>query len=1278
MTLKRGLNLPSRRQLQAIGKTAWRLGLAALLAVVLWALAWMTLGRAAIPEPVGQPSARAAVPSATVWADFAPTGWITQRPFWVQVRVSDSRGLNPATAAYRTSTNGSISWSLWGTSNLAVTVESSTTVRLRVEGLTLPDSANQNYIQFRIEASDASALVSEAYLLTVDATPPGSPFGLQSSPSGWTNLNSFQETWLNPADTSGIVGAYYRLNREPTSPTDGTYVASPDHISGLAVPAEGAHTLFLWLVDAAGNVDHRTRNVHLSAFRYDATPPTVNVALAGPLGSNGWYTGTVNAAFTPSDGLSGVQAWGWELDGSQRGNTSPLVISGDLVHTLVVTATDVAGNSAVPQTIAVPLDATSPTLSYAVDGQRATSGWYIAPLTVTFSLADTLSGPDRVLWRLNDQSWTAGSQAVVATDGNHTLKAYGLDRAGNRSATVNLALPVDQTPPTTDASVTPSAAPSGYYLQPVTVQLTPRDLTSGVGTTWLRVNRGAWLARTRTTLSQDGRYQVEYYSVDVAGNREITRTLVLTLDVTPPPSPIAPTVDPDGWSANNSFSLRWRNPSDFSGIAGAYVHLGPNAPQPGDGVWYPLADPSAPFGEIFGLAAPREGEWPVWLWLADGAGHRSTPQRVGSLRYDATAPQVTLQLLGPRGNGDWFVGPITATVRITDSGSGPHFLRYRLNGSPWQQRNDLSVSLRVGTAGKHVLEYYGEDWAGSIGGPFMHTLRLDATPPEPPLAVAVEPSGWSNRETFTVTWRNPLDTSGVTTAYFSLHPPQHNRDGQAAPAGLLRHTLTAPTEGVHDLYVWLEDAAGNVDRSRAVVLREAVRYDATPPVTSVRFSTQPTAAGWFQGSVGVTFVASDNLSGVASTVWQLDDRPPSTDSWVLVEGDGTHTLTVYSVDRAGNVEEVQQHLVRIDSQPPTAYLASLPTYSSDVVLSLQWSGRDAEPVGRATQGYTPGSAGVVAYNVQVRRGSSSVWEPWLNETTRTDAPFTAERGKRFAFRVQAIDAAGNVSSWSPSYDGSQSVFVDPVENGRFSTLNFSNWQTTPDLGMSIVLDEALYPGQATPVGRLGWQGWEACSDPGDLPTPQCRDTWSGIAQTVQVPPLAELPNPQLRVWYRIRSYDVITTSLPSLIRLCDPSASFLWVDTFDVTVQPEAGGSAQVLLREGNRIRPDFSVPNPAIPLRDLGWRQAVFDMRPFAGQRVRLSFSNHNRLDGRFNTWTDIYGVRLSGPPRATFLPLVVAAETSRPADPPVCYPQGPPGGMLQTPLPAAAAPIASEEAVR
>lgn len=1270
---------------------ALRLGVPIVLTVLLLGLVWTVTGSA---DNIGSRDDRrphSASALATAWSNFYPDGWSNRLPLSSGITASDTRGLNPSTAAYRLSTDGGLSWTLWGTSNLSTIVEDTTTVRIAVDNLSFADSATLNRIQFRIETVDGEPSVSDSYTIAVDTMAPGSPYGLQSYPDTWTNVNAFDERWTNPIDLSGIAGVYYRLDREPVGPTDGTFVATGNVLTDLQVPYEGKHTIYLWLVDGAGNVDHRTRNIDPDAFRYDATAPTVDVAPNGTQGNNGWYISPVTVNFTPQDALSGIDAWGWVLDGARTGNATTLVINDDLVHSLVVTATDVAGNSMQPTTRVIPLDATPPLLGYSVVSRMTPSaaGWYTAPLTITFSLTDAVSGPDRISWRLDNGSPSTDTRVVIAEDGEHTVQAFGLDQAGNASAQLQLSLPLDSAAPNTTAAVTPPMAASGYYTAPVTVRLTPIDPVSGVSVTWLRVGKGPWQARTTQQIAQDGRYTIDYYSVDVAGNVEISRSLAITVDANAPTTPLTAAVEPQGWSADNSFALRWQNPADFSGVVGAYVHLGATPPRASDGAFYRLPFPFAPVAELLGLAAPAEGEWPVWLWLVDGAGNarRDSARMVGVLRHDATAPQLAVEARGVPGNDGWFTSPVTLTLTISDTGSGPRFLRYRLDGSPWQQSNEPVVSLPALTRpGKHVLDYYGEDIAGTIGGPFMHTVRIDPDAPGAPLALAVEPAQWSNTDQFTVTWRNPLDVSGIAKAYFSLTPPLNPTYGQAIAADAAQ-VLTAPGEGAHDLYLWLEDRAGNV--GSPAHLAAALRYDATPPLTLLRLSSQPNAAGWFRSGVGVSFDVVDDLSGVAQTVWQLDDQPPSTAGWLFVEGDGLHTLTFYSVDRAGNVETPpKRQIIKIDSQEPTAHLSALPIYSATPLFGVRWDGDDgplaviateAGPTdaSRAIEGYTPGSSGVAVYNVQVRRGASGLWEPWLNETPLTQAVFPGQRGQSYTFRVQAVDLAGNHSAWSTGAERNR-VFVDAIENGYFATNNFDGWQTQPDLGMGIVLDNRLMSGATVPVGRLGWQGWEACSRPGNLPTPACTDTQSSIAQTIRIPPLTELPRPQLSVWYRVQSYDVISTTAPSLIRLCDPTASFLWADTFDVTVTPEGSGAGQLLLRTGNRTPPDFSGPNPPIPLRDLGWQIAVFDMSAYAGQTVRVELSTHNRIDARFNTWTDVYAIRLGGERRKVFLPLVASRDAAPPETPTVCYPLGAPASTMMTPLPSDAARLTAEDPPR
>lgn len=1241
------------------------------------ALALALSAPAAWAAHVPEEGVRASAQPAATWTGFYPSDWSNQLPLESGVTATDAAGLNPATAAYRTSTNGGASWTGWLTANLTATPLDSTTVALQVTGLNFPNSDTQNQLQYRIETTGGAEQVSDSYVVKVDTIAPGSPFGLQSSPDHWTNVNAFAETWINPSDLSGIAGAYYLLNREPTSATDGVYVATTNSISGIQVPSQGTHALYLWLVDGAGNVDHRTRNVDPDAFRYDATAPTIGVSKSGPVGQDGWYLGAVTVNFNPQDTLSGVADWGWLLDGAASGNSLSTVVAGDLVHTLVVTATDAAGNSAEPVITTIPIDATPPDLAYTIDAasEPGPSGWYTAPLTVTLALSDAMSGPDVVTYQLDGQPAANGTEVTLQQDGDHRLTAYGTDVAGNRSSQLSLSLPLDSTPPTTSALVTPTVAASGWYTAAVTGKLQAIDTASGVATTWLRIDDGAWQATKTFALPDNGIYHLDFYSVDVATNVEITRSLAISLDRIAPGQPSLAFVEPSGWTANNSFALYWDNPVETSGVAGAYVYIGQGPPVAHQARYFPQPDPWAPSGLITGLLAPAEGEWPVWIWLRDVAGNANPASalQVGFLRFDATPPELTATVAGTTGSNGWYTGPIDVTLTLRDAGSGPGLLHYRLNGSPWQETSAATAAVQITAPGKHVLEYYGEDIAGAVSGPYLRTLRLDPVPPPPPLALTVEPDTWTPTNQFTITWRNPLDTSGVITAYVSLDAPSGPRDGQAIPASSLTHSLTVPSEGVHDLYVWLEDAAGNVDQTQASHLTGALRYDATPPQTTVLFMPEPSPSGWFRSGVSVRFATSDDHSGVASTVWQLDELPPSSASWLFVEGDGVHRLVVSSTDHASNVEQPTEHLIRIDTQAPTAWLDSLGTYSANPQIRLSWQGDDAPPA--TTQSAESINSGIAGYNVQVRRGATGAWEPWLNNTMDTTATYEGRRGQGVAFRVQAMDLAGNLSPWSEA-NGRNRVFVDPIQNGVFSTNNFDGWETHLDLGMNIVLDDDLTPDATISVGRLGWQGWEGCAVDGNLPTPLCSDSWSGIAQTIQIPPAEELPNPTLNLWYRIQSYDVISTTYSTIIDICDPQASFLWADTFDVTVKPAGAATATVLLRDGNRIRPDFGQPNPPIPLRDLGWQHATFDMSAFAGQTVQVELATHNRLDARFNTWTDVYRVQLSGAPTKVFLPLITSAASAHPDELTYCYPLGQPSQSLMTP--AAPPPLGQEKPSR
>jgi hypothetical protein len=56
----------------------------------------------------------------------------------------------------------------------------------------------------------------------------------------------------------------------------------------------------------------------------------------------------------------------------------------------------------------------------------------------------------------------------------------------------------------------------------------------------------------------------------------------------------------------------------------------------------------------------------------------------------------------------------------------------------------------------------------------------------------------------------------------------------------------------------------------------------------------------------------------------------------------------------------------------------------------------------------------------------------------------------------------------------------------------------------------------------------------------------------------------------------------------------------------------------------------------DLGWRQGAVDLRPYAGQTIKVCLANVTRWDDRLNTWTLVDDVQLVNLEKKLYLPAV------------------------------------------
>jgi hypothetical protein len=88
--------------------------------------------------------------------------------------------------------------------------------------------------------------------------------------------------------------------------------------------------------------------------------------------------------------------------------------------------------------------------------------------------------------------------------------------------------------------------------------------------------------------------------------------------------------------------------------------------------------------------------------------------------------------------------------------------------------------------------------------------------------------------------------------------------------------------------------------------------DVIPPVTTIQFVGDGGEFDWYSSDVEVIMSATDDCSGVASTLYSVNgsDWMPYTDPFVLTNP-GEYIIHYYSTDNAGNIEEIQTAVAKV-------------------------------------------------------------------------------------------------------------------------------------------------------------------------------------------------------------------------------------------------------------------------------------------------------------------------------------------------------------------------------
>jgi hypothetical protein len=766
--------------------------------------------------------------------------------------------------------------------------------------VTLAQGADQSVTGTAVDAADNSASATVEGI-DVDTTAPQLSGHATTAPNaaGWYR-GDVDVAWTCSDDLSDIDGG---------CPSTSTVKDEGADLSATAT-----------VLDKAGN----DTTASVTGLKIDRTAPTTTSSVPEADSDDGWYATGPMVTLSATDGLSTVAETWYRVDGgAPQAYTGPFTQSLEGTHTITSWSVDVAGNvedqDQVANTITVRVDTTGPGITGSRTPAANQHGWNNGSVTVSFDCSDGGSGVDSC----------TGPTTLDTQGADQSVTGHAFDAVGNTASATVGDINIDLTNPQLAGEATTSPNAAGWYRGNVVVHWTCSDAPSGID--------GSCPADTTVT-GESANESAHATVSDLAGNDTSATVAGLKIDRT---KPVTSVTAPSDWQ-RGGVTLAVQASDNLSGVAGTFYTVNGGAPKAGSTI--ELAD---------------DGTYELTFWSVDGAGNEGV-HGTATVRVDQTAPSIS-HTITPEPNRDlWNNSDATVHFLCDDETSG--IASCTADRVVSAEGEGITV---VGTA---------VDKAGNEGSDTA-TVNLDKTKPTIAGSTDRSPnaSGWYDADVI-VSFVCGDDRSGVASCQgsstLSEGAGQSVTGSAADKAGNTRSTTvsgvdvdttkpvltgavtSAPNAGgwyhgdvvVHwtcsdplsglagscpaDTTVGGEgdnlsatasvsDKAGNSTTTTV----SGLKIDRTAPVTQGSVPASQYSTGWYDAPVTVTLTAADDRSGVATTRYVVDSGDATTYTAPFTVGGGVHTITWWSTDKAGNVEDrsADGHTltVKVDNLAPT-------------------------------------------------------------------------------------------------------------------------------------------------------------------------------------------------------------------------------------------------------------------------------------------------------------------------------------------------------------------------
>ena len=230
------------------------------------------------------------------------------------------------------------------------------------------------------------------------------------------------------------------------------------------------------------------------------------------------------------------------------------------------------------------------------------------------------------------------------------------------------------------------------------------------------------------------------------------------------------------------------------------------------------------------LISPPEGNHTLYYYAVDQAGNQE-PNRTKVYKIDTLAPETIVDITpsAPDGENGWYRNPVNVTLSNYESVLGFENCSTEIIYNHWDSEPDelynSSTPLNL-SEGIHTLYYHSIDISGNIEAEQFMEFKLDTILPV---------------TTLNFTYNNPDNFNGwyLYTPQIELLVEQnvvtyYNWDDQTAQIYNSSGELLTPEEGIHTLFYYSVDEAGNVELENSQEFK--LDLERPEPVLSANFT----------------------------------------------------------------------------------------------------------------------------------------------------------------------------------------------------------------------------------------------------------------------------------------------------------------------------------------------------------------------------------------------------------------------------------------------------------